>query len=85
MPNDDLSRWISYARYRVAVLTVLITAMAMSYVSDVVYLRLNNQTQLELVARAETLLAPGEKYFDGIGMLPNRQEPSTLWLDQHHS
>ncbi|MER8431917.1 ArnT family glycosyltransferase [Mesorhizobium caraganae] len=74
----------AYARYRVVVLTVLITAMAMSYASDVVYLRLNNQTQLELVARAETLLAPGEKYFDGIGMLPNRQEPSTLWLDQHH-
>ncbi|WP_292530556.1 hypothetical protein, partial [Mesorhizobium sp.] len=23
-------------------------------------------------------------YFDGIGMLPNRSEPSTLWLDRHY-
>ncbi|ESW66379.1 MULTISPECIES: hypothetical protein [unclassified Mesorhizobium] len=74
----------THARYRVPVLAVLITAIAMSYASNVVYLRLNNQTQLELVSRAESLLAPDEKYFDGIAMLPNRQEPSTLWLDQHY-
>ncbi|MER8660318.1 hypothetical protein NKH34_04160 [Mesorhizobium sp. M1148] len=72
----------THARYRVPVL--LITAIAMSYASNVVYLRLNNQAQLELVSRAESLLAPDEKYFDGIAMLPNRQEPSTLWLDQHY-
>lgn len=62
----------------------LATAMAISFVANVLYFRFDNAAQLELVARAESLLAPGERYFDGIGMLPNRQEPSTLWLDQHH-
>ncbi|TIP65822.1 MAG: hypothetical protein E5X63_46850, partial [Mesorhizobium sp.] len=59
----------------------LVTAVVLSFVSNIVYLRFNNAAQLELVARAESLLAPGDRYFDGIGMLPNRSEPSTLWLD----
>jgi hypothetical protein len=62
----------------------LATAMAASYVSNIAYLRIDNAEQLELVARAESLLAPDERYFDGIGMLPNRQEPTILWLDKHY-
>jgi hypothetical protein len=58
--------------------------MAASYVSNVAYLRIDDAKQLELVARAESLLAPDERYFDGIGMLPNRQEPTILWLDKHY-
>ena len=52
-----------------------------SYFSDFTYLKINNVRQLEMVTRAEALLKPDEKYFDGIGMLPNRLEPTTLWLD----
>ncbi|MER9302637.1 hypothetical protein NKJ06_24375 [Mesorhizobium sp. M0293] len=70
-------------RYLRLAWTALVTAMAISFVANVLYLRFDNAAQLELVARAESLLAPDERYFDGIGMLPNRQEPTTLWLDQH--
>ena len=62
----------------------LSTAIAISFALNIRYLRDDNAPQLELVARAEALLEPDQKYFDGIGMLPNRQEPSTLWLDRHY-
>jgi hypothetical protein len=67
----------------VAVL-VLATAVVFSFVRNAAYLRVDNGAQLTLVSRAEALLGPDEKYFDGIGMLPNRREPSTLWLDRHY-
>ncbi len=55
-----------------------------SFGRNIQYLQIDNRAQLALVARAEVLTAPGEVYFDGIGMLPNRPEPSTLWLDRHY-
>jgi len=64
---------------RIAWLAVAI-AIAGSLVRNLSYLRLDNRAQLELVARAEALVEPDEKYFDGVGMLPNRLEPSILWL-----
>lgn len=60
----------------------LMTAVPVSLASNIRYLSNDNVTQLDLIARAEALVAPDERYFDGIGMLPNRQEPSTLWLDR---
>ncbi len=75
----------THARYLRLAWVALITSMAISYVTNIIYLRTdNNAAQLELVARAESLLAPDERYFDGIGMLPNRKEPTTLWLDRHY-
>lgn len=62
-------------------LTVTIVTLFSSYFFNFSYLKIDNVRQLELVTRAEALLKPGEKYFDGIGMLPNRLEPTTLWLD----
>ncbi|WP_434722980.1 DUF7055 domain-containing protein [Mesorhizobium sp. RIZ17] len=62
----------------------LATAVSISFVANLLYLRIDNAAQLELVARAESLLAPDERYFDGIGILPNRMEPTTLWLDVHY-
>jgi hypothetical protein len=62
---------------------VLAVAVAASFVSNVRYLRIDNHDQLALVARAESLVGPDEVYFDGVGMLPDRREPSTLWLDRH--
>lgn len=75
---------VARVRYLRVAWIALATAMAVSFVANVLYLRFDNAAQLELVARAESLLAPGERYFDGVGMLPNRMEPTTLWLDKHY-
>ncbi|RRH96483.1 hypothetical protein EH240_22785 [Mesorhizobium tamadayense] len=78
---DGLATRVRYLR---VAWIALATAMAISFVVNLLYLRFDNAAQLELVARAESLLAPDERYFDGIGMLPNRMEPTTLWLDKHY-
>ncbi|WP_189522761.1 hypothetical protein, partial [Mesorhizobium sp. M2E.F.Ca.ET.166.01.1.1] len=70
------------ARYLRLAWIALVTAVAISFVANLLYLRIDNAAQLELVARAESLLTPDERYFDGIDMLPNRMEPTTLWLDK---
>ncbi|RWA74942.1 hypothetical protein [Mesorhizobium sp.] len=72
------------ARYLRLAWIALVTAVAISFVANLLYLRIDNAAQLELVARAESLLTPDERYFDGIDMLPNRMEPTTLWLDKHY-
>lgn len=66
---------------RLFFLTVTTLTLLSSYFINFSYLKISNVRQLELVTRAEALLKPDEKYFDGIGMLPNRLEPTTLWLD----
>lgn len=71
-------------QYRRLASIALIVAVAISYASNLAYLRIGNADQIELVTRAEKLLGPDEEYFDAVGMLPNRQEPSTLWLDVHY-
>ena len=69
--------------FRLAVL-VLGLSFGLSFVRNVQFARIGNANQLALVERAESVLAPGDVYFDGIDMLPNRPEPSTLWLDRHY-
>lgn len=79
-PFDALSgKWA----LRTAAWGVLGVAIAFSFARNVHVFSIDNHDQLALVARAEPLLAPDEVYFDGVGMLPNRPEPSTLWLDHH--
>lgn len=68
--------------YLLTAWAVLGIAVATSFARNISYLGVDNADQLELVARSEPLVGPNEKYFDGIGMLPNRMEPSTLWLDR---
>ena len=63
---------------------VLGVGIAASFARNGQMLRIDNRDQLALVARAEALVRPDEVYFDGIGMLPNRREPSTLWIDRHY-
>ncbi|MEO6153661.1 MAG: hypothetical protein ABIT09_11290 [Croceibacterium sp.] len=60
----------------------LALAVALSFARNAQFWRIDNARQLQTVARAEALLAPREAYFDGIAMLPNRAEPSDLWLDK---
>jgi hypothetical protein len=79
-PLDALSEQRSYLLVTEAVLAVTIAA---SFVKNATYLRIDNRAQLALVGRAEALLGRRDIYFDGVGMLPNRFEPSTLWLDRH--
>lgn len=64
-------------------LAVLAIAIAGSFARNIGYLQIDNHRQLALVSRVERLMGPEDVYFDGVGMLPNRPEPSTLWLDRH--
>jgi hypothetical protein len=68
-------------KIRVALSILLAIACISSFVRNFDYLRYDNRDQMTLVARAESLLGPREVYFDGVGMLPNRFEPSSYWLD----
>jgi hypothetical protein len=68
--------------YRAAAVTVLAVFVIMTFVRNIQYLGIDNAAQLSVVARAEALVEPGYTYFDGVAMLPNRSEPSTLWLDK---
>lgn len=61
---------------------LLAVAVAVSFARNFSILRIGNRAQLELVARAERLLPREQVYFDGVSMLPDRSEPSTLWLDR---
>ncbi|HET6942434.1 MAG TPA: hypothetical protein VFH89_09760 [Sphingomicrobium sp.] len=81
VPLERLADNRSYLRLALLVLSV---GIAISFIRNVQYLRIDNNDQLALVERAESMLAPNEVYFDGIGMLPNRPETSTLWLDRHY-
>jgi hypothetical protein len=72
------------AGYRRLAWAALGLAIALSFGRNLFYLRFDNADQLRLVQRAESLVGPRDRYFDGIGMLPNRSEPSTLWLDRHY-
>lgn len=79
-----LDRIASEPKYvRLAVLALAFSVLV-SLVRNLQYLQIDNSRQLALVARAESTLHPGEVYFDGIGMVPNGPEPSTLWLDRHY-
>jgi hypothetical protein len=69
--------------YLLALQAVLAIAITASFVRNIQVLGIGNHRQLELVGRAEALLGPNDVYFDGVGMLPDRREPSTLWLDRH--
>jgi hypothetical protein len=79
VPLDRLANNHQYLRLAWAALVVFV---AISYVNNIRYFRFENDKQLELVARAEAMLEPDEVYFDAIAMLPNRREPSDLWLDR---
>jgi hypothetical protein len=70
------------SRYRVAAFGLLALGIATSFARNAAALQIDNRDQLALVARAERLTSPKDVYFDGIGMLPNRPEPSTVWLDR---
>jgi hypothetical protein len=77
-------RLASRDRYRRLTVIATVAAVVLSFGRNVAYLAIDNASQLELVGRAEALVGPDEHYFDGVSMLPNRREPSILWLDRLH-
>ncbi|MCB2059965.1 MAG: hypothetical protein KDE21_05625 [Novosphingobium sp.] len=68
--------------YRRLAFIALAASIALSFATNLYYLRIGNRAQLDLVARAEAMLQPSDTYFDGIGMLPDRRESTPLWLDK---
>lgn len=61
---------------------LVVAAVAISFLRNAQYLtHFGNAEQFSVVRAAEQLTGDGEQYFDGVGMLPNREEPSILWLD----
>jgi hypothetical protein len=79
-----IDRYIPNSRDLRIAWALLAIALIGSFVRNVQYLQYGNEQQLDVVKRAEALTGPRDVYFDGVGMLPNRQEPSTLWLDAHY-
>jgi hypothetical protein len=69
--------------YATTAWAVLGIAVATSFARNIQALQIDNHAQLALIDRVEKLVGPKDVYFDAIGMLPNRAEPSTLWLDRH--
>lgn len=81
----SLAPFDRFAKDRVAlglVWAAVAVGVTLSLVKNVDYLGHHNRDQLTLVQRAESIVGPDDTYFDGIAMLPNRREPSTLWLDR---
>ncbi|WP_085801888.1 DUF7055 domain-containing protein [Roseovarius aestuarii] len=56
-------------------------AILVSFIRNVSYIENDNRAGLEIMRQAESLLDPGETYFDGIGMLSNFRESQRRWLD----
>lgn len=58
---------------------VLVALLSWSFARNIDYLRENKAQQFEVVASAESLLAPQDRYFDGLGMVPNRRVAGRNW------
>lgn len=70
-------------RYTNIVCIILAVALGSSFLRNGLYLtQYTNGDQLKVTRMAETVTGQDARYFDGVGMLPNRSEPSPLWLDK---
>lgn len=67
---------------RIIFVSALTLAVLLSFVRNGhYYLHFGNSHQMSVVRNAERVTGSTDYYFDGVGMLPNRREPSDLWLD----
>jgi hypothetical protein len=55
---------------------------AISLHRNVLYLDHDNAYQEQVMEQAESLLAPEDRYFDGVFMLPKRQHTDRIWLER---
>lgn len=82
-PLTPLDRLVGKGRYLLVARSLIVIALVISLAKNAAFSQIDNADQMKMIARDNALLASDDVYFDGIGMLPNRQEPSTLWLDRH--
>lgn len=55
-----------------SLMAVALPLLATSLPRNLQYFRIDNRAQNEVTAVAESMLGPGDRYFDGIGMVPTR-------------
>jgi hypothetical protein len=66
--------WAMPATWRVPCVAVICVAVGfMSFLNNARYLNHDNALQNQMVRRVESLLQPEDRYFDGIGMVVDRQ------------
>jgi len=63
------------------VMLVLLAVFAISFRRNIQRLELTNDAQEETTAVAERLLAPQDRYVDGVWMVPTRLQAGLGWLD----
>ncbi len=56
-------------------------AILLSFVRNFEYIGHDNRTNLDVIRQVDHLMVPGERYFDGIGMLSNHADSQRRWLD----
>lgn len=67
--------------FRMLPMLVLISILVSTLPRTLYALSWSNRVQLEMVDRVESLLAPGEFYQDGIGMISTRPLSGLVWWD----
>ena len=72
---------VAEGRFRQVGIGLLAVAVVFSFARNLAYFDHDNRAQLDLVAEAEALIGPEESYFDGIGLLPSRDDRPRRWLD----
>lgn len=76
--------WDRVEMHRIArrlVMAAFGVLVGISVMRNVTYLDHSNHLQRAVISQADALLAPGDHYFDGIGMLPNHMDSPRIWLD----
>ena len=64
------------------VMVLLLVILGPSIQRNIFYLSRDNGVQEQTVKLAESLLAPGEVYFDGVHMIPTRRHATSIWLQR---
>jgi hypothetical protein len=69
-------------RTRLLVLAGLLIIATPSFARSLRYLDHDNSYQAQVMVAAERLLAPGERYFDGVHMIVTRPHATSFWLQR---
>jgi hypothetical protein len=72
---------VAKGRPRQVGIGILAVAVVFSFARNLAHFDHDNRAQLALIAEAESLIGPEESYFDGIGLLPSRNDTPRRWLD----
>jgi len=76
-----LAPWSAMVRVGALVRIVLLLALSFSFVRNVHYLEKDNALQDAVSDQAERLLAPADRYVDGLGMITTRRQAGHVWWD----